>query len=204
VRDLRMLCLHGYHGSSAILRRQMAPLAAAIPANVELVYVDAPSLSAGDFGWWHEGFRGWERTRDWAVELLRTGPRIDGIFGFSQGAALTGLLAALRDSRPSPIRFDFAIMVGGFTSTMPRHADLFRHKLTVPSVHVAGRADAIVPRRDSLLLADRFADPLIIEHPGGHVIPADSAVTAPIADFLAGFSPDAGAAAALDDSRSGR
>jgi hypothetical protein len=31
VRDLRMLCLHGYHGTGAILRRQMAPLAAAIP-----------------------------------------------------------------------------------------------------------------------------------------------------------------------------
>ena len=35
-----MLCLHGYHGTGAILRRQMAPLAAAIPSNVELVYVD--------------------------------------------------------------------------------------------------------------------------------------------------------------------
>ena len=197
MRDLRMLCLHGYHGSGAILRRQMAPLAAAIPSHVELVYADAPSLSAGDFGWWHEGFRGWERTSDWAVELLRTGPRIDGIFGFSQGAALIGLLAALRDSRPSPIRFDFAIMVGGFTSTMPQHAELFRHKLTVPSVHVAGRADAIVPRRDSLLLADRFADPLIIEHPGGHVIPSGTAVTAPIAGFLAGFARDTGAAPAL-------
>ena len=54
----------------------MAPLAAAIPPNVELVYVDAPSLSEGDFGWWHEGFTGWERTRDWAVELLRSGPRV--------------------------------------------------------------------------------------------------------------------------------
>ncbi len=26
-----MLCLHGYHGTGAILHRQMAPLAAAIP-----------------------------------------------------------------------------------------------------------------------------------------------------------------------------
>ena len=85
-----MLCLHGYHGSSAILRRQLAPLAAALPGNVELVYVDAPSLSRGDFGWWHEGFSGWERTRDWVFELLNAGPHIDGIFGFSQGAALTG------------------------------------------------------------------------------------------------------------------
>ena len=197
MRGLRVLCLHGYHGSAAILRRQMAPLAAAIPPGVELVYADAPALAKGDFGWWHEGFRGWERTRDWAVELLRTGPRIDGIFGFSQGAALTGLLAALRDSRPSPIWFEFAIMVGGFTSTMPQHAALFRHKLSVPSVHVTGRADAIVPRRDSLLLADRFADPLIIEHPGGHVIPGEPAVTAPIAGFLAGFARDTGVAPSL-------
>src|ERR1700722_16254408 len=179
-RDLRMLCLHGYHGTGAILRRQMRSLAAAIPPGVELVYADAPALSAGDFGWWHEGFRGWERTRDWAVELLRSSPRIDGIFGFSQGAALTGLLAALRDSRPSPLDFEFAIMVGGFTSTMPQHAELLRHKLTVPSVHVTGRADAIVPRRDSLLLADRFADPLVIEHAGGHIIPSGRAVIGPI------------------------
>jgi Serine hydrolase (FSH1) len=204
VRDLRMLCLHGYHGTAAILRRQMAPLAAALPPNVELVYVDAPSLATGDFGWWHEGFRGWERTRDWAVELLRTGPPIDGLFGFSQGAALTGLLAALRDSEPGQVRFEFAIMVGGFTSTPPQHAGLFRRKLTVPSVHVTGRADVIVPRRDSLLLADRFADPLVIEHPGGHVIPGARAVTAPIADFLAGFpggtglSPEVRAAPAAD------
>jgi len=188
-----MLCLHGYHGTGAILRRQMAPLAAAIPARVELVYVDAPSLAEGDFGWWHEGFRGWERTRDWAVELLRTGPRIDGIFGFSQGAALTGLLAALGDSDPSAPQFRFAIMVGGFTSTMPQHAGLFRRTRTIPSVHVTGRADGIVPRRDCLLLAGRFADPLVIEHPGGHVIPGEPAVTTPIAGFLTRFSHSAGA-----------
>ncbi len=200
---LRMLCLHGYHGSGAILRRQMTPLAAALPPSVELVYVDAPSLSSGDFGWWHDGFSGWERTRDWAVELLSTGPRIDGIFGFSQGAALTGLLAGLRDSRPSPLEFEFAIMVGGFTSTMPQHAGLFRHKLTVPSVHVTGRADAIVPRRDSLLLADRFADPLVIEHPGGHIIPAGTTVTEPVAEFLAGFCHDGRAVSAPDGSLSG-
>jgi predicted esterase len=204
MRDLRMLCLHGYHGSGAILRRQMAPLAAAIGSNVELVYVDAPSLSEGDFGWWHEGFSGWERTRDWTVELLRTSPRIDGIFGFSQGAALTGLLAALRDSGYAPLEFEFAIMVGGFTSTMPQHAGLFGHKLTTPSVHVTGRADMIVPMRDSLLLADRFADPVIIEHSGGHVIPGHHAVTAPIADFLAGFARGGISAPALDRSWGGQ
>jgi pimeloyl-ACP methyl ester carboxylesterase len=83
---------------------------------------------------------------------------------------------------------EFVIVVGGFTSNLPQYAELFKHKLTVPSVHVTGRADVIVPRRDSLLLADRFANPLVIEHPGGHVIPGESAVTIPIVEFLDGFS----------------
>jgi serine hydrolase FSH1 len=204
-RQLRLLCLHGYHGTAAILHGQMAPLAAALPPNVELVYADAPSLATGDYGWWHEGFSGWERTRDWAAELLGSAPPFDGIFGFSQGAALTGLLAAVHATRrPAPPWFEFAIMVGGFTSTMPEHAALFGHKLTIPSVHVTGRADKIVPRRDSLLLADRFADPLVIEHPGGHVIPGYSAVAAPIAEFLARFSEDGSAVPAHDESWSAR
>jgi hypothetical protein len=47
MRNLRVLCLHGYHGSAVILRRQMAPLAAAIGPAAELIYVDAPSLAGG-------------------------------------------------------------------------------------------------------------------------------------------------------------
>jgi len=188
--DLRVLCLHGYHGTGATLRRQMAPLAAALPADIEFVYLDAPSLASGGFGWWHEGFSGWEQTRDWITGQLSAGPRVDGLFGFSQGAALTGLLAALRESTEAPpgLDFRFAIMVGGFTSFLPQHASLFPRPLTIPSVHVAGRSDTIVPRPDSLKLADRFAGPLILEHGGGHLIPGDQAVAEPVARFLARFA----------------
>jgi hypothetical protein len=191
--DLRVLCLHGYHGTGAILRRQLAPLARSLPADIEFVYIDAPSLALGGFGWWHEGFTGWERSRDWIVERLSAGPRIDGLFGFSQGGALTGLLAALRESPRAPdgLDFRFAIMAGGFTSFLPQHAGLFRRALTIPSVHVMGRSDGIVPRSDSLELAGRFADPLVLEHGGGHVIPADRAVAEPIARFLARFASSA-------------
>ena len=76
-------------------------------------------------------------------------------------------------------------MVSGFTSPLPQHAHLFTRKLSVPSLHVIGRADGIIPMRDSLLLADRFADPVIIERAGGHVIPDDPAITTLIADFVA-------------------
>src|ERR1700729_1702216 len=204
-KKVRMLCLHGYHGSAAILRRQMAPLAAAIGPHAELAYVDAPSLASGGFGWWHEGFTGWERTRDWMVERLGAGPRIDGIFGFSQGAALAGLLAALRESPRAPrgLDFGFAIMVGGFTSFLPQHAGLFPRPLTIPSVHVTGRSDPIVPRSDSLKLADRFTDPLILEHSGGHIIPGDRTVAEPIARFLTGFASTARTGAAHEGTGSG-
>jgi predicted esterase len=180
----RILCLHGYHGSAAIMRKQIAPVAASLPPEVELVFVDAPSLASGDFGWWHEAFRGWDRTRDWMIELVGL-QQFDGIFGFSQGAAVVGLLAALRDTEPAPISFDMAIMVGGFTSPLPQHAHLFTHKLSVPSLHVMGRGDGIVPIRASQLLAARFASPVIVEHGGGHVIPGDPAITTRIADFVA-------------------
>ncbi|TMK38684.1 MAG: hypothetical protein E6G66_18340 [Actinobacteria bacterium] len=72
-----------------------------------------------------------------------------------------------RRATSAAISFDWAIMVSGFTSTLPQHAHLFRHKLTIPSLHVTGQADTLVPMRDSLLLAERFSRPVIIEHRGG-------------------------------------
>jgi hypothetical protein len=203
--DLRVLCLHGYHGTAATLRRQMAPLAGSLPASIEFVYIDAPSLASGGFGWWHEGFSGWEHVRDWIIGQLSLGPRIDGLFGFSQGAALTGLLAALRECSQPPqgLDFRFAVMVGGFTSFLPQHADLFPRPLTIPSVHVMGRSDAIVPPSDSLKLAARFADPLVLEHDGGHVIPGDQAVADPIARFLSRFASTAGSGAAHEGPANG-
>jgi hypothetical protein len=90
-------------------------------------------------------------------------------------------------------------MVGGFTSFLPQHADLFPRPLTIPSVHVIGRSDGVVPRPDSLKLAGRFADPLVLEHSGGHVIPGDRAVAEPIARFLTRFAGTARPAAAHEE-----
>jgi len=187
-RSLRVLCFHGYHGSASILRSQMAGLVSAMPSNIDFLYVDAPSLARGDFGWWHEGFSGWERTLAWAEELFANQPRFDGVFGFSQGAALVGLLAAANESETYRTSeegwFDFAALVGGFKSGSPQHADLFERKLAIPSVHVMGQSDGIVPSRDSRVLAAAFKDPLIIEHRGGHIVPGIEAVGHRVAQFF--------------------
>jgi pimeloyl-ACP methyl ester carboxylesterase len=183
VSDLRVLCLHGYHGSAEILRRQMAPLASSI-SGVEFVYVDAPSLAVGDFGWWHTPARGWDRTREWAVELFATQPRFDGVFGFSQGAACTGLLAGIRQEPGTTIRFDFAVMVGGFKNDAPQHAELYRRRLAVPSLHIIGHSDGVIPPNESEDLVEQFENPIVLYHTGGHVIPADRAVVDGVAKFL--------------------
>ena len=170
---LRILCLHGYHGSAEILRGQMGPLVQGLEPEVDFVYVDAPSRATGDFGWWHANFRGWELTRDWAVSLFRRHTHFDGVFGFSQGAALTSLLVGLRPA----LSFEFAVMVGGFRSDSPAHAHLYRTRdnYAIPSLHVIGEADRIVPSRDSELLAAQFLAPTVVRHAGGHVIPGTPA-----------------------------
>lgn len=189
MEPIDLLALHGYHGSAGVLRRQLSPITDALPSTVHVTFVDAPSLAHGDFGWWHEGFSGWERTRDWVRELAR-GQHFDGVLGFSQGAALAGLLLAAqehgerRESAVRPPRFGFGILVGGFTSDEPQHAELFRAPLSTPSLHVTGAADSIVPMRDSLRLAARFATPSIVRHGGGHVVPADPEVVDRIVDFV--------------------
>lgn len=209
-RRLRILCLHGYHGSAGALRSQMGSLVAELEPLAELVFVDAPSLAAGSFGWWHavtderapasddpgihgprRHYQGWTRTRDAIVARFATEGPFDGVFGFSQGAALTGLLVGLRAaSGPAtaerPLRFDFAMMVGGFPSSDPELARLYARSdsYSLPSLHVLGRTDGVVPGDDSRALAARFASPVLVEHAGGHVIPSEARARAAIRAFL--------------------
>jgi predicted esterase len=193
----RVLCLHGYHGNASLLQSQMGALTDGFSSEFDFVAVNAPSIADGDFGWWHgefalwnEPFRGWERTRDWVVKLFAE-QDFDGVFGFSQGAALTGLLVGMRaaDGWPSestPLRFDFAMMAGGFVSNEPGHAPLYAATAGygLPSIHMMGRSDAVVPIEDSRRLAARFTAPTVVEHSGGHVIPSSAVVREKVAEFF--------------------
>jgi acetyl esterase/lipase len=209
-RKLRILCLHGYHGNEHTLRAQMAAFAASLESLAEFVFIDAPSLSAGDYGWWHavsterappsgdpgvdgsrRHYKGWPRTRDAIVASFEKQGPFDGIFGFSQGAALAALMVGLRSTDDHltverPLRFDFAIMVSGFPSHDTDLASLYeRHDAyDLPSLHVFGRSDAIVPTEESRALAAHFASPAIAEHAGGHVVAAERSVTDRARAFL--------------------
>ena len=110
MEKLRVLCLHGYHGNAQILRGQLVRLANGLDGLVEFVCLDAPSLAAGDFGWWRaeaaemgagvggcaKRYKGWQKTRDAIVSAFAVQGPFDGVFGFSQGAVLASLLVGLR------------------------------------------------------------------------------------------------------------
>ncbi|MDH6113583.1 pimeloyl-ACP methyl ester carboxylesterase [Kitasatospora sp. MAP12-15] len=187
--NIRVLCLHGYHGSGRILREQMQPLTGDLGASIEFVYIDAPSLGRGDFGWWHEGFRGWEKTRDWMVGFFGEQAPFDGVFGFSQGAALASLLVGMRGiggTSPRPLTFEFAVMAGGFRSDSAIHAPLYAgtQNYELPSLHIMGRSDSIVPIADSRVLATQFSAPVVLEHSEGHVIPAAPSIRGDVEHFF--------------------
>ena len=208
---LRVLCLHGYHGSANTLRSQMAPLTAGLEDLAQFICVDAPSIALGDFGWWHakaahdapdknnpgldrrlRHYDGWPRSLAAIVSTFAQHGPFDGIFGFSQGAALTGLLAGLSapDGRPpdqdKPLAFDFAVLIGGFPANDPELARLYdrRPSHALPSMHVIGRSDTIVPASLSRELASRFRQPLVLEHDGGHVIAGTPHVRSQFRAFL--------------------
>lgn len=194
----RVLCLHGYHGRASLVLSQLAPLFDEHADRLDLVAYDAPSIAAGDFGWWHgkfalwdEPFSGWDRTVDW-VRALFAREHFDGLIGMSQGAALTGLLTGMRapDGVPTethPVTFDWAVMIGGFVSDEPEHRPLYQSRESyagLPSLHIMGRTDTVVPIPDSQRLAACFKDATIAEHGGGHVVPRSVPIKKAVTNFL--------------------
>jgi pimeloyl-ACP methyl ester carboxylesterase len=77
-------------------------------------------------------------------------------------------------------------MVGGFVSNDPSHAALYGSEgsFDLPSLHIIGRADTIVPGSSSHMLASRFRNPLVIQHEGGHVIASDPRTLQQVGAFL--------------------
>lgn len=122
-----------------------------------------------------------------SLELVRAhaaahGP-YDGVLGFSQGAALAGLLLAT-----DPFLFRFAVLVAGFVPNDTSLSGLYgAAPLAYPVLSVSGEADALVPRERVLLLASKF-DPgraTLFTHAGGHGVPSNAAFRTALKAFLA-------------------
>lgn len=74
----------------------------------------------------------------------------------------------------TPINPDFAILSSGFRSGSLVHKNYYENPITIPSLHIYGESDEIIPGEMSELLASTFVEPEFLKHPGGHYFPATS------------------------------
>ena len=206
-----ILCLHGFGMSGAALERWLMPVSTALHP-IETCFIDGPIMNGGGdqiWGggriWWHAERSGeparWRYTGvDKALEsvsaaqaarVAATGKGFVGVLGFSQGAALASLVAALHtaDAERSPVpSLRFAVLLNGFpwSDVATGHMQLFRSDRLIcsPSLHVSSVADTVVKPRSSQALARFFQEPEWHWHDAGHTIPEDAQWLATLRAFV--------------------
>lgn len=190
----RLIALHGFTQNGALMKAALEPLAARLPAHVQLECPDGPnpcSESSVDrmyqflggarqpppYLCWFDAtddgrqYRGFDATKHQLAELIAArGGRV-GLLGFSQGANYTASLAALSMHGRFP-RLDFVILVAGRVPRADEVTPLLEEPLALPSLHIRGERDPIAKGHVEAL-AERF-DPAarqLVTWPGPHVVP---------------------------------
>ncbi|KAK8722947.1 hypothetical protein OTU49_011965 [Cherax quadricarinatus] len=205
-RPLRILCLHGYRQNGISFREKTGSFRKMLKKYAEFVYITSPvevppiddgQDKDGGSGWWFsrqdnyfnaqeesECSKGFEESLK-AVEVCfkESGP-FDGVLGFSQGAAMLGLLCGLQQQGKLTFSFKFAIFASAFRSRSAPHQCLYSEKITLPTLHIYGETDQVIGKDMSEELLQYFHEPETHVHPGGHFVPATAAHKAIYVKFL--------------------
>lgn len=72
------------------------------------------------------------------------------------------------------LRPEFAILGSGFLSGSLVHKSAYEESIIIPTLHVYGLSDEIIPKEMSQDLMLHFKNVEIVEHNGGHYFPATS------------------------------
>ncbi|KAI9229523.1 MAG: serine hydrolase FSH [Piptocephalis tieghemiana] len=215
----RVLCLPGYTQNGLILRKKTGALRKTLKSVAELEFVDPPFLMSipkegpeelrkkiaeqlitedeKPYAWFFRqedgSCKGLEEAMDHLFALLDQKGPYDGIFGFSQGAAMAALATiALSKEIGDPLRrgcrhppTKFAILSSGFrfedALTLPYYES---SSSPCPTLHILGREDTLIAPARTHALASLFHQAEIYEHKGGHVMPSDSAGRKTVLAFL--------------------
>ncbi|VDC05098.1 unnamed protein product [Peniophora sp. CBMAI 1063] len=107
----------------------------------------------------------------------------DGIFGFSQGAAMAAMLTALLEKpevhpdflvggKPPHPPVDFCIAAAGFKPVGAFAEKVFEGGYSTPTLHIIGRTDIIITAERAQSLIDVSKSARVEEHEGGHFLPS--------------------------------
>lgn len=122
----------------------------------------------------------------------------DGVLGFSQGAVFAHLVCAAACGWETGAEgvggisgLKFGIMVAGFPTRDAgmqgmMEMDMREGGMKIPSLHVWGRADTLVPPEGSEKLSELFeaGSRECVVHDGGHVVPQKKEERKAVADFV--------------------
>lgn len=166
-----------------------------IPSNwgVPLEALGAPEAAAADEdpsltprGWWRANpDRSIMTGIEESIALLRdmlSRDRYEGVFGFSQGAAMAAIISALLekpdlhppfliDGKPPHPPLTYCVAVSGFRPSSPLCDALFTPSYNTPTLHILGKGDVIVVEERSQGLIDVSANKRVLVHDGGHFVP---------------------------------
>lgn len=78
----------------------------------------------------------------------------------------------------------FAVLAAGFRSGSLAHANYYEDLISIPSLHIMGESDEIIPIQMSKSLANCFEEPTIVEHLGGHYFAATAIQRPHYVDFF--------------------
>ncbi|KAL0466503.1 dihydrofolate reductase [Neurospora intermedia] len=132
---------------------------------------------------------------------------IDGVIGFSQGAAMAAMLTAamehLKPGQPRPVLtpdhegwvkqireankgqpLKFCVSYSGFFALPPELGWLWEPKVRTPTLHVLGSLDTVVEESRSRRLIEACEEPAVVVHPGGHYVPVNKEWVAPLVGFI--------------------
>ncbi|XP_051891796.1 esterase OVCA2 [Pristis pectinata] len=161
----------------------------------------AAETEADGLGWWFsnpeeesfnaldhvESCKGLEESLETIAKAMTELGPFDGIMGFSQGAALVSMICALRQQGDPRFQFNFAILIAGFRSRCKLHNHFYREPITLPSLHVFGETDRVIPGELSQELSTSFLNPTLLTHPGGHFVPTSAPQKQVYFEFLEKF-----------------
>lgn len=201
---LKILAFHGYRQNGELFRGKIGSFRKAVAKYAQLIFISAPHKVVNENGgdedarsWWFNAEDntfsgkclggpaiGFEETLRLVETVVTEHGPFDGFMGFSQGACLVGLLAAMQQKGYLSYTFKFAIFASGFRSGSLVHKGFYDEEITLPSFHVYGEGDSIIPKEMSESLMSLFVNARGAEHSGGHYVACSGTIKEAYQDFL--------------------
>ncbi|KAI1176524.1 serine hydrolase FSH [Nemania sp. FL0916] len=206
---MKLLCLHGYQQSAAIMQSETSFLKSIIEGSigeeVQLFYAQGPfpsSVPAASLGptyaWWPSDPAATDiATFSYLSQTLDAEGPFDGIVGFSQGGSVGSLTAALLE-RPRSLRpanfttkhapLQFVISYSGYHEDDMRLQQYYAQKIRTPILHFISSTDPVMAEERCFRLVRRCEDSddrvVVYAGSGFHRVPATKMTSQSLSRFL--------------------